>query len=108
MEVSLLAGTQSNGARVMPNVGSIAAELTQPNIVSMRRVTVLEHQHQFVRATIERAHASGVFRPYTHVFVLGIGGSPALSIWSRWRQSEQTKWIEPGVLYANQKHEYFR
>ncbi len=55
-------------ARIIPDIGAVAACVTQPKIIDMRRAALFEHKDQFVLGGIERAHASIGFVPDAEVF----------------------------------------
>ena len=50
-------------ARVLPDIGAVAAMLSQFDIIPVRRPAVLEHVDQLVLAPVERPHAGIVFDP---------------------------------------------
>ena len=47
----------------MPDIGAVAAMLSQFDIIPVRRPAVLEHVDQLVLAPVERPHAGIVFDP---------------------------------------------
>ena len=74
----------------MPQIGAIAAEATQLDIVPMGSGAELEHEHQFVLTTIETSHAPDAFISDAHVFEYGqrrVAGGEQFALW---RQSMQT------------------
>ncbi len=57
-------------ARIIPDIGAVAACVTQPEIIDMRRAALFKHKDQFVLGGIERAHATIGFVPDAEVFQL--------------------------------------
>lgn len=59
--------TESVEAAVIPHVRTVPAEPTELNVIPMRLFTRAEHEHEFVLAPIEGAHATSALYPYTRV-----------------------------------------
>ena len=54
-------------AWVLPDIGAVAAVLAELEVVDVRLRAVLEHEHQFMLAAVERAHPPVVLDPDTQL-----------------------------------------
>src|ERR1019366_8786717 len=61
------------GAWIIPYIAAMAPILSELYVVPVRAAAMLEHEHQFVLAAVERSHAGIMFRPDADVLELGIG-----------------------------------
>ena len=55
---------------VFPDIRPIPAKPTKLNIVNMRRIAILENEHQFVTGTVHGPHTTVRFDPNTEVQLL--------------------------------------
>src|SRR5216683_1550239 len=74
----------------------------------MTCVTILEDEHELVRAAIKRAHAGGVFRPYAEVLELGLRVKPGLDDLDQMPPVHAYKMNRARSAVPNQEHECFR
>src|SRR5258708_7435820 len=61
-------------AWVVPDIGSIASEPPELDIVLVRLLAVLENENQLMPRAIKRAHAAVALRPNTQVHQFAFGG----------------------------------
>jgi hypothetical protein len=61
--------TEGIDARILPDIGPVAAVLTEFKRVGMGGFTLLEHEHQFMPGAIERPHAGIVLDPHDQVLL---------------------------------------
>src|ERR1700735_650099 len=54
-------------ARIVPHICTVAAVLTELNVVAMRAFLRFEHKNEFMLASVERPHPGIVFDPHTAV-----------------------------------------
>src|SRR5712671_4778802 len=59
-------------ARVLPDIGPVAAMLAQFDVVAVPRPAVFEDVNQLVLAPVQRSHAGIVFDPDAQIFEFGI------------------------------------
>jgi hypothetical protein len=70
-KISLVSRTREGVCSwIVPNIAAVSSVTAQLNIVPMRAVAVLENQHQFMLAAVERSHAGIVFGPNAYIFQL--------------------------------------
>src|SRR5690348_12379397 len=75
-QISLFtAATKAVHGGVFPDIGSVAPIAAELDVVAVFSVPALEHEHQLMARTIERAHAAVRLNPDADILELGIGGS---------------------------------
>src|ERR1700722_15274783 len=55
------------GARIVPNISTVAAVLTELNVVAVRALLRFEHKNELVLAFIEGPHPRIILDPHTAV-----------------------------------------
>ena len=68
----LAAPAEMAGRRIMPNIGPVAPELAELNVVPMRPVPILQHKDELVLAAVQRAHPGIVLDPDAEVLKLAV------------------------------------
>ena len=79
----LAAPAEMAGRRIMPNIGPVAPELAELNVVPMRPVPILQHKDELVLAAVQRAHPGIVLDPDAEILELAVeavGGEQQLQL----------------------------
>src|SRR6266481_3124629 len=73
----------------------------------MTCVTILDDEHELVRAAIKRTHTGGIFRPYAEVLELGIRVKPSLDDLDQMPPVHAYKMNRARSAVPNQEHKCF-